>query len=130
MRILIAEDDLMSRKFLVEFLSSYGECDQVIDGIETLDAYMIALKEKNPYSLVCLDIMIPKIDGVKVLKAIRDLETQKGILPEKRAKIIMISALPESTFVKKAYEVGCDAYIGKPIDTHKLIEYLGKLGLL
>jgi two-component system chemotaxis response regulator CheY len=43
------------------------------------------MRERNPYHLICLDIMMPKIDGVKVVKAIRDLETLKGILPEKRA---------------------------------------------
>ena len=38
MKILIAEDDLASRKFLHKFLSQYGECDLVVDGMETLDA--------------------------------------------------------------------------------------------
>lgn len=74
MRILIAEDDMISRKFLLKFLSQYGECDVVVDGMEALDAYLISIKEKEPYELICLDIMMPKVDGVKVLKAIRDFE--------------------------------------------------------
>lgn len=41
MRILIAEDDLASRKFLSRFLSAYGECDITIDGMEALEACMI-----------------------------------------------------------------------------------------
>lgn len=130
MRILIAEDDLASRKFLDKFLSQYGECDLVVDGLETIDAYMLSMKEKKPYDLICLDIMMPKIDGVKALKAIRDLETQKGILPEKRVRIIMTTALGEAELVHTAFEYGCEAYASKPIDTEKLLEVLQKLGLI
>lgn len=130
MRILIAEDDLVSRKFLFKFLSKYGECDLVVDGLEALDAVLISLKENKPYDLICLDIMMPKVDGVKVLKHIKDLETQKGILPEKRSKIIMTTALAETQFVQNAFDIGCDAYAAKPIDTTKFIEVLEKLGLV
>lgn len=130
MRVLIAEDDLVSRKFLFKFLSQYGECDLVVDGLEALDAFLISMKENNPYDLICLDIMMPKVDGVKVLKHIREMETQKGILPEKRSKIIMTTALAETQFVQNAFEIGCDAYAAKPIDTVKLIEVLQKLNLI
>lgn len=130
MRILIAEDDLTSRKLLYKFLSKYGECDLAVDGLETLDAFLISLKENKPYDLICLDIMMPKVDGVKVLKHIKDLETQKGILPEKRSKIIMTTALAEAQFVQNAFDIGCDAYAAKPIDFNKLIDVLKKLGLV
>ncbi len=130
MKILIAEDDLTSRRFLQKFLSQYGQCDVVIDGLETLDAVLLALKEEEPYDLICLDIMMPKVDGVKALKAIRQLEKQKGILPEKRAKIIMTTALAQTEFVKSAFNYGCEGYAAKPIDTQKFIEVLKKLGLI
>lgn len=130
LKILIAEDDLASRKFLCKFLSEYGECDVVVDGLEAIDAYMIAMKDKKPYDLVCLDIMMPKIDGVKVLRAIRDLETQMFILPEKRVKIIMTTALAEAELVKAAFDYGCEAYASKPINMEKFLEVMGKLRLL
>lgn len=130
LKILIAEDDLVSRKFLSRFLSQYGECDVVVDGLETVDAYMLSMREHKPYDLICLDIMMPKIDGVKVLKAIRELETQKGLLPEKRAKIIMTTALGETELVQAAFEYGCEAYASKPIDTDKLVEVMKTLGLI
>lgn len=130
MKILIAEDDLVSRKFLFKFLSQYGECDMTVDGIETLDAYLLALKENSPYDLICLDIMMPKVDGVKVLKAIRDLEKQKGIPSEKRVKVIMTTALAETQYVYNAFEIGCEAYAAKPIDTQKFLEVLKKLSLI
>lgn len=129
MRILIAEDDLASRKFLQKYLSKYGECDIVVDGLEALDAYMISLKDNKHYDLICLDIMMPKVDGVKVLKNIRDMEIQKSIAADKRAKIIMTTALAETNFVQQAFEYGCNAYAAKPIDIDKLEEVLNKLGI-
>lgn len=128
-RILIVEDDMVSRKFLSRFLAQYGECDMVVDGLEAIDAYMMAVKDNEPYDLICLDIMMPKIDGVKVLKAMRDLDLQNNIEPSKRSKIIMTTALGESQIVQTAFEYGCDAYASKPIDTEKFIEVLGKLGI-
>ena len=130
MRILIAEDDMTSRRFLSKFLSQYGECDVVVDGMEALDAYLISAKDKTPYDLICLDIMMPKVDGVKVLKAIRDFETQRGLLPEKRVKIIMITALADTEYVHRAFELGCEAYAAKPIDTEKLIEVMENLEII
>ncbi len=130
MKILIVEDDLTSRKFLAKFLSQYGEVDVVVDGIEALDAYLLAVKDKLPYDLICLDIMMPKIDGVRVLKAIRDYETTNGVLPEKRVKVIMTTALQESLMVQKSFEIGCDAYASKPIDIEKFVEVMQKLKLI
>jgi two-component system chemotaxis response regulator CheY len=130
MKILIVEDDMVSRRFLGKFLAQYGECDIVVDGMEALDAYLIAIKEEDPYDLICLDIMMPKVDGVKVLKAIRDFEVQRGILPENKVKIIIITALADTEFVNTAFELGCEAYAAKPVDTDKLVEVMNKLGVI
>lgn len=130
MRILIAEDDRVSRMFLYKFLSKYGECEIVVDGMEALDAYLIAVKENNPYDLMCLDIMMPKVDGVKVLKAIKDFEKQRGVSYDERVKIIMVTALDDTEYVKKAFELGCEAYATKPIDTEKLIKVMKELEII
>lgn len=130
MRILIAEDDATSRKFINKFLSQYGVCDLVIDGLEAIDAVQISLNEDRSYDLICLDIMMPKIDGVKALEYIKMLEAKKGIDEKKRSKIIMTTALAETSMVKKSFELGCDAYVAKPIDTEKLKEVLAELDLI
>ena len=79
MRILIAEDDFASRKFMLKFLSKFGECDITVDGMEAVDAYLMALDADTPYDLVCLDIMMPALDGYQALKAIRDIEQERKI---------------------------------------------------
>jgi two-component system chemotaxis response regulator CheY len=129
MRILIAEDDFASRKFLNKLLSSYGECDITIDGVEAVDAFEMALDEGKPYDLICLDIMMPKLDGIKTLKAIREIEESRNIGKENKVKIIMTTALMDIKNVYDSFDSGCEAYASKPIDTEKLLEVMRKLGL-
>lgn len=130
MRILIAEDDLASRKFLSRFLAAYGDCDITVDGLEAIDAFLLALEEGEPYDLVCLDIMMPKLDGLKALRRIRDLERERDIPAGKEAKIIMTTALNEKEYVFEAFESGSQGYASKPIDTDKFLEVMRKLGLI
>ena len=130
MRILIAEDDFASRKFMLKFLSKFGECDITVDGMEAVYAYLMALDADTPYDLVCLDIMMPALDGYQALKAIRDIEQERKIPEDQRAKIIMTTALNEGANVNKAFDLGCVAYAGKPIDQVKFESVLRKLELI
>ena len=130
MRILIAEDDFASRKLLLKFMSVYGECDVTVDGMEAIDAYLMSLEENDPYELICLDVMMPVMDGYQALKNIRDIEKEHGINEDKAAKIIMTTALNEEKNVKKAFELGCTVNCAKPIDMEKLKSTLQKLGLI
>jgi two-component system chemotaxis response regulator CheY len=74
--------------------------------------------------------MMPKVDGVKVLKTIRDLERENKIAPEARSKVIMTTALGETAYVQQAFDIGCEAYASKPIDVEKLVKVLEKLELI
>lgn len=130
MRILIAEDDFASRKVLLKFLSEYGECDVTVDGMEAIDAFLMALEEGQPYDLVCLDVMMPIMDGYQALKNIRKIEKDKHVPEQNAAKIIMTTALNDEKNVKKAFELGCTVYCAKPIDMDKLKETLEKLGFI
>lgn len=130
MRILIAEDDFASRKFMMRFLSQYGECDVTVDGGEAIEAFTMALESGEGYDLVCIDIMMPVIDGFQALKQIREIEKEYRIPEEKAAKIIMTTALSEGKNVTKAFELGCTAYAGKPIDVDKFKNELRKLDLI
>ena len=130
MKILLAEDDYVTRKAMDSFLSKYGECDVTVDGMEAVDAFMLALEEEEPYDLVCLDIMMPVMDGYQALMGIRNLEKERQIPEEKAAKIIMTTALNEEKNVKMAFELGCPVYSGKPIDQARFEQALKKLGLI
>lgn len=130
MRILVAEDDRISRTFLQKFMSQYGEVDVAVDGMEAVDLYMDSIKTQNPYNLLCLDIMMPKVDGLKVLKVIRQLEAQKKVSEEEHLRIIMMTALADVGYVDEAFRQGCDAYASKPVDTEKVEEVMKNLGLI
>ena len=130
MRILLAEDDYVTRKAMDSFLSKYGECDVTVDGMEAVDAFMLALEEEEPYDLVCLDIMMPVMDGYQALMGIRNLEKERNIPPQKQAKVIMTTALNDEKNVKMAFELGCTIYSGKPIVQARFEQALKKLGLI
>ena len=130
MKILLAEDDFVTRKCMVNFLSKYGECDVTVDGMEAVDAFMMALEDEEPYDLVCLDIMMPVMDGYQALVAIRKLEKDKNIPEEKAVKVIMTTALNEERNVKMAFELGCTIYSGKPINQDRFEQALKKLELI
>lgn len=130
MRILLAEDDFVTRKFMTNFLGKYGDCDVAVDGMEAVDAFMMALEEEAPYDLVCLDIMMPVMDGYQALMGIRNLEKERNIPKEKEAKVIMTTALNEEKNVKMAFDLGCTVYSGKPIDQDRFEQALKKFGLI
>lgn len=130
MKVLIAEDDFASRKFMLRFFEKYGECDVTVDGKEAVEAYKMAIECGEPYDLICLDIMMPEMDGHQALRAIRKIEEESGVTEDKRVKIVMTTALSETRHVTKAFENGCTAYAGKPINQDKLEAMLKKFKLI
>lgn len=127
MKILIAEDDYINRRFLFKFFSHYGDCDMVVNGEEAVKAVMFAIDEDDPYELICLDVMMPKLDGLKALKMISSIEKEKEICDKKIPKKFIITALDNVKDVQRAFELGCEVYVTKPINTEKLIEVMNKL---
>jgi hypothetical protein len=130
MRILLAEDDYASRKFGISFLSKYGEVDATVDGEEAVAAFEFAAEDGEYYDLICLDIMMPGTDGIEALYRIRESEKRLKLPEDKCPKIIMVSALSDMNYVEGAFELGCDGYANKPLDTDKMEEVLKKLELI
>ena len=95
MKVLVAEDDVASGKFMEKLLSKYGEVIVARDGLAAVDEFVNAVNNNARFDLVCMDIMMPKIDGYKALASIRDAERKLGLARDSRCKVIMISALDE-----------------------------------
>jgi two-component system, chemotaxis family, chemotaxis protein CheY len=129
MKTLIVEDDFTSRLVLQGLLGRYGECHVAVNGKEAVEACADALITGKPYQLVCLDIMMPEMDGLAALKQIRADEERVGILSTSGAKIVMTTALGDLKNIMKAYDGLCDAYLTKPIDGERLHQTLDKLSL-
>ena len=130
MKVLIAEDDFASRKFMLRFFEKYGECDVTVDGREAVEAYTMAVEMDEPYDLICLDIMMPEMDGHQALRRIRKIEEENNVPDDEKVKIVMTTALSETRHVTKAFESGCTAYAGKPINQEKLEAMLKKFDLI
>ena len=129
MRILVVEDDFISRRLLNRYLESFGDCDVAINGNEALAAVRNALEAGKNYDLICLDIMMPGIDGHETLEQIRAMEAKRGLSQGKGSRIIMTTALEDEASVKQAYDASADGYVTKPIDRNRFLDELKKLGL-
>jgi two-component system chemotaxis response regulator CheY len=130
MRTLIVEDDFTSRILLQAFLSQYGECHIAVSGIEAVAAFRAAQQSGNHYDLICMDIMMPEMDGKTAVKEIRAIEEAGGTLSSDGVKIIMTTALDDVKNVMQSFKELCDAYVFKPIDTRKLRGYIEELHLV
>ena len=126
MKILIVDDDYTGRLLLQKILSPYGECHMAVDGREAVDAYQLAINQGVPYDLICLDILLPILNGQEALAAIRDIEKTQP----RRAKVLVTSVLGDSVSGMQAFHAECDGCLTKPIAKEMVIDFLYASGLL
>lgn len=127
--VLIVEDDFASRKALQLFLSGHGECMVVVNGKEAVEAFEDALDTGRPFDLICMDIVMPEMDGHETLKRIRQIESERRIFGHDGVKVIMTSTNDGSGDIFGAFREGCEAYIVKPVLKDRLFDEIEKLGL-
>lgn len=129
MRALIAEDEFLARKILLNFLKPLFEVDIVVNGYEALSAYRMSHSEGRPYDLICMDIMMPEMNGLEALEKIREHEKEHGI--DEPVKVIMTTALDDPKTVIRSFHDGtASGYMVKPLEKEKLFAELEKMGLL
>ena len=81
----------------------------------------IHLEEKKKYVLL-LDIRMPQVDGLEVLKRIKEDQKLRKI------PVIMLTTTSDASMIKQCYELGCSYYIVKPVDYHYFMEAVQNLG--
>lgn len=129
-RFLIVDDDALCRELLRQILTPFGECDLAVDGREGVDAVRLSLEDKTHYDLVCLDIMMPGMNGHQTLEEIRKIEREYGIGGLDGTKVIMTTALRDSKHCMQSFREGCEYYLTKPIDESKLLSHMHSLDIL
>ena len=111
--ILLGDDDEELTQLLQEYLHNHGiRCDCVHDGEAVIERLKVAMHDSAPYDLLVLDIMMPKIDGLSVLRqlpAISDIP------------VIMLTAKGEEIDRIIGLELGADDYITKPCNPRELL---------
>jgi len=130
LRILIVEDDFYSRRIIQRILSPYGECDIAVNGEEAVEAYRASLEEEFSYDLICLDLLLPVMDGWETLKRIREIEEIQGIYADDCVKVIITTATENKKDVLSAFQIGCEGYITKPVTRKKILSKLKGLGIV
>jgi two-component system chemotaxis response regulator CheY len=73
--------------------------------------------------------MMPDMDGHRALEELRKVENGAGLPLERRAKVVMTTALSDYANFHRAYQASCDSYIVKPISKQVLVRQLRRIGL-
>ena len=130
MKTLIVEDESTSRLILQNVLSRYGECHVAGNGREAVTAFQTAAGNGLPFDLICMDIIMPEMDGKQAVKQIRAVEETLGVKPILGVKIIMTTVSTDMKEIIQSFQQLCDAYLFKPIDTAELISKLRSFRLV
>ncbi len=104
-RILIIEDEFLIGELYARALEKEGyQAELIIDGAEALKK-----AQTNEYDIILLDLMLPNLDGVEILKTLRNPELTPGF----KAKVIITTNIEERKEIKKAIEKEADGYVIK-----------------
>ena len=128
--VLIAEDDMGHAALIRKNILRAGITNTIIhfkDGQELLD-FLYKNKDAPHHRsetsyLLLLDIRMPKVDGVEVLRHI------KGDPEYRKIPIIMLTTTDDPREVENCHKLGCSNYITKPVDYEKFVDVIKKLGL-
>ena len=134
LKILIVEDDFTSRLILMDFLSAYGDCHIAKDGLEAIQAFTRTYEGNppEPYDLICMDIMMPNMDGTTATKTIREIERGKGVEGTEYETVIIVtsSVSDPATIIRACYECGANYYFVKPLSFVQMRQQMRKLNLI
>ena len=129
-RILLAEDSARDVELTLEALSQHNLANEVMiveDGVEALD-YLFrrgkyAMRDDLPPAVVLLDIKMPKMSGIEVLREIRAAPEFKSL------PVVMLTSSREERDIVESYNLGINAYVVKPVDFQEFIDAVKTLGL-
>ncbi|MEI7501640.1 MAG: response regulator [Bacteroidota bacterium] len=130
MIILIAEDDDGHAELIQSGLEISGICNKMLRFTNGEEVWRFLsgtaddiIRDKSKTYLLLLDINMPKMDGIEVLKRLKANQELKDI------PVMMLTTTDDPREVEACYKLGCNVYINKPVDFKKFAETLKRLGL-
>jgi CheY-like chemotaxis protein len=129
-RILMVEDDPRDVELTLTALADYNLTNEVVvihDGEEALDylyrrANFKTRNNENP-AVLLLDLKLPKVDGLEVLRQIKSDETLRMI------PVVVLTSSREERDMVASYKLGVNAYVVKPVDFHEFVNAIKELGM-
>lgn len=125
LKVLIVEDEPVSRKLLEQLMQPYAKSQSAVNGQQAFMAFISAMEKGEPFDLICLDIILPEIDGGSVLNGIRKFEADRGIAAEDGVKVVFTTALMASEVDESKTK-----HVTKPLNKGKVETMLRQLDLL
>jgi HD-like signal output (HDOD) protein/FixJ family two-component response regulator len=129
MKILIVEDEMVSRTKLKLIMEKFGECEAVDNGKDGVAIFHKAHQEGKPFGLILLDIDMPEKDGMQVLSEMIEAQIKLEVSNTHKAKILMVTSFTDKDRVLSCIQSGCDDYIAKPFDINTIGKKLSKHGI-
>ena len=126
-RILVVEDDSVSRKVLRLFLQPFGDVIAASRADDGIGAFFAAYHEEKPFELVLLDIGLPDRDGIEVLAEMRNFERKMNF--HTQTPVIMLTGDASATHIRQAQDLGASKYLLKPVIESELLEQLASAGI-
>jgi DNA-binding response OmpR family regulator len=128
-RILLAEDDPRDAELTLMALEDSklaNGVDVVRDGQEALDYLfrrgIFQNRTGNNPALILLDLKMPKVDGLEVLRAVREDATVK------MTPVVILTSSREERDIVESYKLGVNAYVVKPVDFQQFLEAIKQIG--
>ena len=110
--VLIVEDNPNNRMIMRDMMEVQGH--QTLEAVDGPAGLAMAVQHKP--DLILMDVQLPGMDGYEVTRRLKAQDDTKGI------PIIAVTSFAMKGEEDRAREAGCDAYLSKPIDIHKLVE--------
>jgi CheY-like chemotaxis protein len=128
-RILLVEDDPKDVELTLTALDEYHLANEVVvasDGEQALDYLCCrgryAQRERQNPAVLLLDLKLPKVDGLEVLKQVKS-DDQLKLIP-----VVVLTSSREEKDMVASYELGVNAYVVKPVDFHQFVNAIKELG--
>ena len=129
LRILLVEDNPADAELTMDALRECHLVNQVQwvkDGAEALDVLfgsIASAAESRRLKLVLLDLRLPRVDGLEVLRRVRADERTR------RLPVVVLTSSHEEIDVVRAYDLGANSYLVKPVESEAFMKAVGEMGL-
>ncbi|WP_321494644.1 HDOD domain-containing protein [uncultured Desulfobacter sp.] len=128
MKILIVDDEDISKNILLSKMAHMGTCVAVNNAKEALEELDKAKTDNQPFDLITLDVAMPGMGGQELLEHIRKNEIKNKIPKDDRVKILMITSRMNVGTINACIKRGCNGYLTKPVSQTQLIQSISQMG--